>query len=105
LGEGGDFPRLGKTHIMQTGENVMRISLDKQYCKQYSRESNRVHDIVPVTYQTFTDGIKKYFQLDGYNSKVDIHKTGISKQSDYKMQFDKETAIGFINLLKKEFDV
>ena len=83
----------------------MRISLDKQFCKQYVRESNRVHDIVPVTYQTFNDGGKKYFQLDGYNSKVDIHKTGILKQSDYKMQFDKETAIEFIELLKKEFNI
>jgi len=83
----------------------MKISLDKKYCKEYARESNKVHDIVPVTYQTFTIKNKKYFQLDGYNSTVDINKTGVLKQSDYKMQFDKDTAKEFIKLLTKELDI
>ncbi|MCL2138438.1 MAG: hypothetical protein FWH41_02785 [Treponema sp.] len=83
----------------------MKISLDKKYCRQYTRESNRLHDIVPVTYQTFEIGGKKYFQLDGYNSRVDLQKTGMLQQSDYKMQFDKETAEKFIKLLKQELDI
>jgi hypothetical protein len=83
----------------------MKLSLDKIYFKKYERESNYIHEPVPVTYQTFTIDEKKYFQMDSYSKGVNINEIGSSKQSNHKLQFDRETAKKFIDLLKKELDI
>ena len=63
-----------------------------------------MHEIAPATFQTFKINGEKYFQLDTYDIGYDISADSL-KQSKHKLQFDKETAIEFINLLKKEFDI
>lgn len=83
----------------------MKLSFDSKYFKQYIRDSNHVHKSVPVTYQAFKIDGKKYFQIDCYSKNIDIDKIGPSKQSSHKLQFDKENAIKFISLLKKELDI
>jgi len=82
----------------------MKLSFDKRYFRKYERESNRVHEPMPTTYQVFNIGGQKYFQLDCYKENTDIKEIGSSVQSNHKLQFDKETAKKFIELLKKEFD-
>jgi len=81
----------------------MKLSFDKKYFSKYERESNRAHEPMPATYQVFSIGCQKYFQLDCYNKNTDIKEIGPSVQSNHKLQFDKETAARFIELLKKEF--
>lgn len=83
----------------------MKLSLDKKYFNKYERDSHYVHEPVPVTYQTFEISGEKYFQIDSYSKNVDINKIGPSKQSGHKLQFDRETAKKFIELLKKELDI
>jgi hypothetical protein len=80
----------------------MKISFQKKYFKQYSRETNYVHEPAPVTYQTFVIDGKKYLQIDSYTKKTDINEISPSKQSDHKLQFDKETAEEFIKFLMRE---
>ena len=82
----------------------MRLSFKEIYFKKHDRSANSVHEIAPATFQTFKKNGEKYFQLDTYDIGYDI--SGLSlKQSKHKLQFDKETARKFINLLKKEFDI
>jgi len=83
----------------------MKISFDKKYFRKYERETHSIHEPVPVTYQTFIVDGKKILQIDGYNSKVNIQDIGTLKQSDYKMQFDKETAAEFIKLIRNELGI
>jgi len=83
----------------------MKLSFDKKYFKNYVRESHYIHEPAPVTYQTFIIGNEKYFQIDCYKKNIDLEKNGTLEQSDQKLQFDKETAKIFINLLKKELDI
>ena len=81
----------------------MKLSFDKRLFSKYERESNHVHEPMPATYQVFSRSGQKYFQLDCYKENTDIKEIGPSVQSKHKLQFDKETAKGFIELLKKEF--
>ena len=83
----------------------MKLSFNKKYFKEYEREFNYLHESVPVTYQTFTINEEKYFQIDFYSKKTNIMEIGPEKQSKHKLQFDKETAKKFIDLLKKELDI
>ena len=83
----------------------MKLSFNKTYLKKYVRESNHVHENAPVTYQTFMIGNEKYFQIDCYKKNIDITKNGTLEQSDQKIQFDKETAIKFIDLLRTELEI
>jgi hypothetical protein len=83
----------------------MKLSFNRKYFKKYIRESHYVHEPAPVTYQTFIIGTEKYFQLDCYKKNINIEKNGALEQSDQKLQFDKNTAREFIDLLKKEFEI
>jgi len=83
----------------------MKLSFGKEYFRQYPRTSNFVHEPMPTTWQVFTIGGEKFFQLDCYSEKTDIDSIGPSLQSKHKLQFDRETAQAFIALLKKQFDL
>jgi len=83
----------------------LKLSFNKKYFKKYIREFHYVHEPAPVTYQTFLIGNEKYFQIDCYKKSIDIEKDGKLEQSDLKLQFDKNTAINFIDILNKEFDI
>jgi hypothetical protein len=84
----------------------MKLCFNNKYLKEYKRSRNNVHDPIPVTYQTFAaDDGKMYFQLDTYSKNVKIDTTGALDQSDSKIQFDKETAEKFIDLLRKELSI
>jgi len=83
----------------------MKLCLNKKYFREYKRSKNDVHEPAPVTYQTFIIGGEKYFQLDCYKKSIDIEKNGVLEQSDQKLQFDKETALKFISLLKEELSI
>ena len=84
----------------------MKLCINDKYLKEYKRSKNNIHEPTPATYQTFSgDDGKLYFQLDTYSKNVNIDIVGFLDQSSNKIQFDKETAIKFINLLKKEFSI
>jgi len=81
----------------------MKIYFNEKYFKEYKRTKNNVHEPFPVTYQTFSgDDGKLYFQLDTYPKNINIDVTGFLEQSSSKLQFDKETAIKLIDIIKKE---
>ena len=81
----------------------MKLSFNKGFFAKYERNSNYIHEPVPVTYQTFTIGNEKCFQMDCYSKDVDTRNIGPSLQSKHKLQFGREEAKIFIDLLKKEF--
>ena len=84
----------------------MKISLNNsKYFKKYERNSNYIHESVPVTYQTFIIDNEKYFQIDFYKKSIDIKSISPEIQSKHKLQFDKENAKMFIDILKNEFDI
>jgi len=84
----------------------MKLSFNDKYLKKFSRTRNTIHEPFPATYQTFLgDDGKKYFQLDTYSKNVQVVSTGLLEQSSHKIQFDKETAEKFINLIKKELSI
>jgi len=84
----------------------MKLCINNKFWKEYRRTKNNVHEPFPATYQTFLgDNEKMYFQLDTYSGNVAIDTDGLLEQSSHKIQFDKETAVKFINLLKKELSI
>jgi len=84
----------------------MKLSFNAKYLKEFKRTKNNIHEPVPATYQTFLgDDNKMYFQLDTYTKNTKIDTVGFLEQSSNKIQFDKETAEKFINLLKSEFKI
>ena len=84
----------------------MKLCINNKYWKVYKRTKNNVHEPFPATYQTFLgDDGKMYFQLDTYSKNTAIDTVGLLEQSSHKIQFDKETAEKFINLLKKELSI
>ena len=83
----------------------MKLSFNKKYFKNYKRNFNYIHETAPITFQTFEIEGEKYLQIDCYKKNIDIKNTGALEQSNQKIQFDKETAINFIGLLKSEFNI
>jgi len=84
----------------------MKLCFNEKYFREYKRSKNSVHEPIPATYQTFQgDDGRKYFQLDTYSKNVEKNFPENLEQSSNKIQFDKETALKFITLLKKELSI
>lgn len=70
---------------------------------EMSKENStaRVHQLVKCSFKVFNHNYKKYIQIDTYgtNQRQDIGKISQS------IQFDRDSAIALIKLLKKEFEV
>ena len=60
-----------------------------------------IHDKVYTTYTVFDAAGNRYVQIDTYG-KIDRENPEKISQS---IQFDKQTAEFFVDLLKKEFDI
>ena len=58
-----------------------------------------VHNKVRTTYSTFLMNGQKYVQIDTYGENT----RATPNSSSQTIQFDKESAVNLINLLKKEF--
>ena len=67
--------------------------------EKLERNRNSVHTEVECTYSTFYESGEKYIQIDTYGTE----QRQVKKQPSQKIQFDKETAISLINIIKKEF--
>lgn len=72
------------------------IKIDKKI-----KERNTIHDIVPAVYCVFEEKGCKYFQIDTYGNQDRVN----SEQPSQMIQFDKDTAEKFINLIKKEMGI
>ena len=64
-------------------------------------KNSRVHEHVACTYNVFYNGEAKLIQFDTYGSQTRAVKDKISQS----IQFDKQTAIYIISILKKEFNL
>ena len=67
--------------------------------EKIEKERNSIHDKVTATYTIFEASGEKYVQLDTYG-KVGRAIPGKISQS---IQFDKDTAAFFVDLLQSEF--
>ena len=73
--------------------------IDIKTIEKLQKERNTVHEKVYATYSTFDSYGEHYAQLDTYG-RSDREQPGKISQS---IQFDRETASYFVNLLKGEF--
>lgn len=73
--------------------------IDIKTIEKLRKERNTVHEKVYATYSTFDSYGEHYVQLDTYG-RSDREQPGKISQS---IQFDRETASYFVNLLKGEF--
>lgn len=62
---------------------------------------NTVHEKVQATYTVFEANDQKYVQIDTYGR---IRRKNPEKISQ-SLQFDKEAAIFFVDILRREFDL
>jgi len=83
----------------------MKLLINDKYFVIHNRGTNSIHEPVLVTYQAFTISGKKYLQFDSYTQNTKFSEVESGKQSNHKMQFDKETAEEFIKFLQKEFNL
>ena len=74
--------------------------IDIKTIEKLPKERNTVHEKVYATYSTFDSCGEHYVQLDTYG-RSDREQPGKISQS---IQFDRETASYFVDLLKREFD-
>lgn len=75
--------------------------IDIRTIERLNKERNTIHEKVYATYSTFDSYGEHYVQLDTYG-RSDREQPGKISQS---IQFDRETASYFVNLLKGEFDL
>ena len=75
--------------------------IQKENIERLDKERYNVHKPVQGTYTIFEKDGKKFFQLDTYGS---VNRKMPEKISQ-SFQIDKETAIYFIDLLTKEFNL
>ena len=73
--------------------------INLQQIKKIDKNRNMVHDKVFSTYTVFENMGEKYIQIDTYGR---IERETPEKLSQ-SLQFDRETAKFFVNLLVKEF--
>ena len=75
--------------------------IDIRTIERLNKERNTIHEKVYATYSTFDSYGEHYVQLDTYGCS-DREQPGQISQS---IQFDRETASYFVDLLKREFDL
>lgn len=75
--------------------------IDIKTINRLHKERNTIHEKVYATYSTFDSYGEHYVQLDTYGCS-DREQPGKTSQS---IQFDRETASYFVDLLKGEFDL
>jgi hypothetical protein len=76
---------------------MAQINLNK--IKKLDKNRNTIHDKVFSTYSIFEDSGEKYIQIDTYGRTEREMPEKISQS----LQFDRDTAKFFVNLLVKEF--
>ena len=67
--------------------------------KKIDKNRNMIHEKVFSTYTIFEDAGEKYMQLDTYGR----NEREMPEKVSQSLQFDRETAKFFVNLLVKEF--
>ena len=76
--------------------------INSKNLQKVQRINPKLQNEVQGEYFSFVDDTgKKYFQLDTYGSKTRKQPTKVSQS----IRMDKESAIGFINILKETFDI
>ena len=73
--------------------------IDIRKIKKIEKQTNKVHEEVEVTFTTFIQDGKKYFQIDTYGS-INRDRTATISQS---FQADEESVHALVSLLKQEF--
>lgn len=73
--------------------------IDINKIEKLSKDRNTIHEKVYTTYSSFDSDGSHYVQLDTYG-RSDREIPGKISQS---IQFDRETAIYLVDLLKREF--
>ena len=76
---------------------MAQINLQK--IKKITKNRNTIHDKVISTYTIFEDSGNKFIQIDTYG-RIDREMPEKASQS---LQFDREAAKFFVNLLVEEF--
>lgn len=67
--------------------------------RKIDKNRNNVHDKVFSTYTVFENSGEKYIQIDTYGRD----EREMPEKASQSLQFDRETAKYFVNLLVKEF--
>ena len=67
--------------------------------KKFEKNRNMIHEKVFSTYTIFEDSGEKYIQIDTYGR----NEREMPEKISQSLQFDRETAKFFVNLLVKEF--
>jgi len=67
--------------------------------KKIDKNRNMIHEKVFSTYTIFENSGEKYIQIDTYGR----NEREIPEKVSQSLQFDRETAKFFVNLLVKEF--
>jgi len=75
--------------------------IDLAEFKRKDKERNRVHSKIPGTYCVFQDAGEKYIQIETCGTK----NREMPGQASQFLQFDRETAKFFVDLLIREFDL
>jgi hypothetical protein len=75
--------------------------ISKQNMTEISKNRNSIHDITMATYTFFSKDGVKYFQIDTYGTRDRMNPEKISQS----IQFDKDTAVFLIDILKNEFSI
>ena len=75
--------------------------IDLQKIKKMDKNRNTIHEEVTATFTFFEMEGEKYFQIDTYG-KGDRE---MPEKVSQVLQFDKQTAKYFVNLLIKEFSL
>ncbi len=75
--------------------------IDLESIKYIDKDRNSIHTKVNTTYTVFEEDGQKYFQVDTYG-KSGREMPGKISQS---IQFNKESAQFFVDLLKDEFNL
>ena len=65
------------------------------------KDRNQIQEKVNASYSVFTVHGEKYFQIDTYGT---LNRKILNKTSQ-TLQFDKESAIKIIELLRKEYNI
>ncbi|MDR3021678.1 MAG: methionyl-tRNA formyltransferase [Clostridiales bacterium] len=60
-----------------------------------------IHRIKPFSYSSFTENGEKFLQIDGYARQ----ETFDNENPAQSLQFNKETAVELVNLIKHEFGI
>lgn len=74
--------------------------IDFNQIHKIEKERSNVHKISKASYHVFIEENEKYFQIDTYGSDDRVFQEKVSQT----IQFDRDSAMALVELLRKEFN-